>query len=170
MLVRHWLQKSKTNAHTFSVQMLNLLGVFILFGLTWTFGTLTVIKAHQAFEIVFTVINSLQGFLIFIFFCALNKDVREALSEILKRHHVLHHGSRVTGLKPLTMSSQLQVHHTKSETLELDDEEIKAFDPSALYSRTYSVNKSHMTELVIIKLESEVVKNQRTSTETFDGK
>ena len=168
MLVRHWLQKSKTNAHTFSVQMLYLLGVFILFGLTWTFGTLTVIKAHQAFEIVFTVINSLQGFLIFIFFCALNKDVREALSEMLKRHHVLHHGSRVTGSKALTVSSQLQVRHTKSETLELDDdrnEEIKAFDPSALYSRTYSVNKSHMTELVILKLESEVV-----STETFDGK
>ena len=109
--------------------------------------------------------------MIFIFFCALNKDVREALSEILKRHHVLHHGSRVTGSKPLTVSSQLQVHHTKSETLELDDrnEEIKVVDPSAFYSQTYYVNKSHMTELVIIK-ESEVVDNQCTSTEIFDGK
>ena len=56
--------------------VLNITGICCLLGLTWVFGALTITKADQAFQIIFTVTNSLQGFYIFIFFCILNGDVR----------------------------------------------------------------------------------------------
>ena len=39
------------------------------------FQALTVVRANQAFHIAFTLTNSFQGFLIFIFFCVLNSEV-----------------------------------------------------------------------------------------------
>ena len=56
----------------------NISGICCLLGLTWVFGALTIKNADQAFQIAFTVANSLQGFFIFIFFCVLNGDVRSA--------------------------------------------------------------------------------------------
>ena len=56
--------------------MLNINGISCLLGLTWIFGALTVMKADQTFQIMFTVTNSLQGFFIFIIFCVHNSDVR----------------------------------------------------------------------------------------------
>ena len=61
----------------------NITGVFCLLGLTWVFGALTITKADQAFQIMFTVTNSLQEFFIFILFCVLNGDVRAAWAKSL---------------------------------------------------------------------------------------
>ncbi|EDV27075.1 uncharacterized protein TRIADDRAFT_54629 [Trichoplax adhaerens] len=48
-----------------------------LFGLTWLFGLLFLNSTTLAFGYLFVVINSLQGFLIFIFHCATNHQVKD---------------------------------------------------------------------------------------------
>ena len=58
-------------------------GVVVLFGLSWLFGAFTVAEASFAFQFLFVVFNSLQGFFIFFFFCVLNKESRELWSEVL---------------------------------------------------------------------------------------
>ncbi|XP_055959429.1 adhesion G-protein coupled receptor G6-like [Patella vulgata] len=50
---------------------------FIYLGLTWVFGFLAISDARLAFQYIFTVLNSLQGFLIFILFTARDKKVRD---------------------------------------------------------------------------------------------
>ena len=83
VLLRHLRKRSKE--HNKKVGHLKLMakitGIAFLFGLTWLFGALTVVNFDQAFQILFTLVNSFQGFLIFIFFCVLNSDVRLALAQ-----------------------------------------------------------------------------------------
>jgi hypothetical protein len=55
----------------------SLLGVMILFGLTWVLGAFTISEASLTFQFLFAVFNSLQGFFIFIFFCVLSPEVRQ---------------------------------------------------------------------------------------------
>ena len=55
---------------------ISLFGIMILFGLTWVLAAFTIREASLAFQILFAVFNSLQGFFIFIFFCVLSSDVR----------------------------------------------------------------------------------------------
>ncbi|XP_055958988.1 adhesion G-protein coupled receptor G6 isoform X2 [Patella vulgata] len=50
---------------------------FIFLGLTWVFGFLAISDARLVFQYIFTVLNSLQGFLIFILFTARDKKVRD---------------------------------------------------------------------------------------------
>lgn len=63
--------------------MISIIGIMSIFGLTWVFGALTVDKASLAFQIIFVVLNSLQGFMIFLFFCVLGRDGRELWLETL---------------------------------------------------------------------------------------
>ena len=85
VLVRNVTKRSKgsnTGVQLSAFQvMLNITGVAFLFGLTWIFGVLTVVNKHQAFQIMFTVVNAFQGFFIFVFCCVLNKDVRSAYAD-----------------------------------------------------------------------------------------
>ena len=48
-----------------------------LLGLTWLFGLLGFSSDTIEFKYIFAVSNSLQGLMIFIFHCALNKEVRK---------------------------------------------------------------------------------------------
>ena len=47
-----------------------------LLGITWLFGLLTFSSSTVAFKYMFAIFNSLQGLMIFIFHCLLNKQVR----------------------------------------------------------------------------------------------
>ena len=80
VLVRHIRKRSKDHDHKIGTLhlMANITGVAFLFGLTWLFGALTVVNLDHAFQVLFTLANSFQGFIIFIFFCVLNSDVRLA--------------------------------------------------------------------------------------------
>lgn len=46
-----------------------------LLGITWLFGLLAFNSAVLAFKYLFAIFNSLQGLMIFIFHCVLNKQV-----------------------------------------------------------------------------------------------
>ena len=63
--------------------------VMFLFGLTWLFAILTFRSPHgvrEAFLILFTVLNSLQGFFIFIFICVISSDARDEWKKVFKWH------------------------------------------------------------------------------------
>lgn len=51
---------------------------FVL-GITWLFGFLYFNEGRMAMAYIFTILNSLQGFAIFITFCILNKQVRNEI-------------------------------------------------------------------------------------------
>ena len=48
----------------------------VLFGLTWVFAAFTVNDASIAFQFLFAIFNSLQGFFIFLFYCVVSRDAR----------------------------------------------------------------------------------------------
>ena len=82
--------RRKTSAKGTSVVglILRLIGVTFLLGMTWVFGALTVVsQTSLAFQILFAIFNSSQGFFLFLFFCVLNKDARESWKRILLHFH-----------------------------------------------------------------------------------
>ena len=50
--------------------------ILILLGLTWVFGALAVSRAQLTFDYLFSIFNSLQGFIIFYFHCLRHQEVR----------------------------------------------------------------------------------------------
>ncbi|XP_015779866.1 PREDICTED: adhesion G-protein coupled receptor D1-like [Acropora digitifera] len=56
-----------------------------LLGLTWVFGLLTATDAGLVFQYIFTILNSTQGFFIFVFLVVLSKETRTALETIKRR-------------------------------------------------------------------------------------
>ncbi|XP_038077212.1 adhesion G-protein coupled receptor G2-like [Patiria miniata] len=60
--------------------------ISVLLGLTWIFGLMSAIKEFTfAFQLLFAICNSAQGLLIFLLFCARQRDVRGAWLAILRR-------------------------------------------------------------------------------------
>eukprot|EP00057_Strongylocentrotus_purpuratus_P034849 XP_796775.3 PREDICTED: probable G-protein coupled receptor 112 [Strongylocentrotus purpuratus] len=55
----------------------NAVAISVLLGLTWFFGFLAIGGARLVFNILFLVLNSLQGFFVFLMFCVRQKEVRE---------------------------------------------------------------------------------------------
>ena len=62
---------------------INLFGIMVLFGITWVLAAFTIRGASLAFQILFAVFNSLQGFFIFFFFCVLSSDVRQQWKQLV---------------------------------------------------------------------------------------
>lgn len=58
---------------------------WILLGLSWTFGFLSILPNFQMqlFEILFCLLTSLQGFVLFIFICLKNPEVRQIFSKCI---------------------------------------------------------------------------------------
>ena len=65
--------------------MLSIGGVMVLFGLTWLFAAFTILEATIAFQFIFAILNSLQGFFIFLFYCVIAKDARMMWTSVLLR-------------------------------------------------------------------------------------
>jgi len=56
--------------------------VSTLLGITWIFGLLAVGDLREPFQYLFTIFNSIQGLLIFIFYTFLNPDARKCWYEL----------------------------------------------------------------------------------------
>ena len=66
---------------------LRIISAFVmLFGLTWAFGFLVVSSDVVAFQYIFCILCSLQGFFIFAFYCLRSENVRKVWSEKLHMH------------------------------------------------------------------------------------
>lgn len=59
-------------------------GLLPILGLTWVFGIFSVNKDLIIFQYLFAVFNSLQGLFIFLFYVALNPQMREAVARKIK--------------------------------------------------------------------------------------
>ncbi|XP_021341961.1 cadherin EGF LAG seven-pass G-type receptor 1-like isoform X1 [Mizuhopecten yessoensis] len=58
--------------------------VMVLLGITWVFGPVAIKESKIVFYYLFTILNSLQGFLIFVFRCLFNTEVRSAWVLLIK--------------------------------------------------------------------------------------
>merc|ERR1719154_197791 len=68
------VHKSKTASLKMYVN--GLFGLLFLLGVTWAFGIISVTHPSLTFTYIFTILNPLQGFFIFIFNCVFNKKIR----------------------------------------------------------------------------------------------
>jgi len=75
------VHKSKTASLKLYVK--GLFGLLFLLGVTWAFGIISVTHPSLTITYIFTILNSLHGFFIFIFNCVMNKKIRnEGLNKI----------------------------------------------------------------------------------------
>lgn len=109
-----------------------------LLGLTWTVGFMSVSEGTLVFQYLFVILNSLQGLFIFLFYCAMNKEVRTALSRRFSQVALESGGSKSLSLRAvaklkssgkstspvfrLTDSSGASVIPSKSSGLHSEDE------------------------------------------------
>ena len=63
--------------------MISIVGLMVIFGLTWLFGALTVREASTAFQYLFVIFNGFQGFFFFVVICLIGKDGREFWSYVI---------------------------------------------------------------------------------------
>ncbi len=69
--------------------LLNILGIMFCFGLTWTFGGLTISDGSTAFQFLFVIFNAFQGFYLFLFLVVFSKDAREQWVGVWQRRKAL---------------------------------------------------------------------------------
>ena len=160
VIIKHTIKRSiDHNRKTDSIQlMINIISVFVLFGLTWIFGALTIMKAAQIFQIVFTILNSFQGFLIFILFCVLKKEIRSSWADILIKCGV----TRIKKSGPIQQSTKMSLITRPSVTSNIGKdettftEEIKTLGRTAQFTRTLSLHKRHMEEMITVTFDDEM--------------
>lgn len=87
VLIKHnqkrYNNSDKAKPQTIVRLIISIMVVMVLFGLMWIFGAFTIREASTAFQFVFAILNSLQGFFIFLFFCAFRKESRELWLQVL---------------------------------------------------------------------------------------
>ena len=164
VLVRHLRKRSKDTFGTLRL-MANITGVVFLFGLTWLFGALTVVNLDHVFQILFTLANSFQGFVIFIFFCVLNSDVRMAWMRQLfgKRFAFQLMGKRLRS-QPKT-DSVTKLHRncqdTSKESEPFGTEELVTLGSPAKLVCTLSEKGNHINEVAELVLADKAGLDER---------
>ena len=74
----------KSNYMEMSVKVRMAAALSVLMGTTWIVGLFAIGKLTLAFQIIFCVLNTLQGFFIFVFYCARIKDVPDEWKSCFK--------------------------------------------------------------------------------------
>ena len=88
VLIRHCyrkvvdMQKAKRAQATFKT-FTSVVLISFMFGLQWIFGAFTIAEASLAFQWLFVIFSTLQGFFLFLFFCAFTEDAREEWFNLL---------------------------------------------------------------------------------------
>jgi len=72
----HAKKLNKTVRNKTTSRLRGILSVMTLLGLTWVFAIFSMKGGGLAFQYLFSIFNSLQGFFVFVFYCACNKEVR----------------------------------------------------------------------------------------------
>ena len=115
--------KDQANRETVIRTLISIIGVTALYGLSWLFGAFTIQGASEAFQILFTIFTSLQGFFIFLFFCVFGREARELWLKVLCR------GKKIPGT---TRATQPTVRRQIPTTLQ------RPSQPSTMTSRLRS--------------------------------
>ena len=151
VLVRHLCKRSKElKKKAGNLQLMAYItGIAFLLGLTWLFGAFTVVNVDQAFQILFTLVSSFQGFLIFILFCVLNSDVRLAWKVFSKR--LAPQNSSTVPTKQTTLSLAQQDKSEKSESAFTED--IATLGSPAKLTHTISLNMNEVEEVTFNEID-----------------
>lgn len=131
--------------------VISVFSVMLMFGLSWLFGAFSIADAAPIFQWPFVVFNTLQGFLLFLFFCVVGKDAREEWKNLLTCYrHKKKYGSmaphshasqvpkststknteltsRYAQSRTLRISTGLELHHTGS----VSDSKVPLYDFSS---------------------------------------
>ena len=110
VLVIHSMKKKKSVKSTIKT-MISIVGIMVMFGLTWLFGALTVREASTAFQYLFVIFNGFQGFFFFILHCLISKDGREFWTNAIVSCCGLRYCTRYSSL-----SSKLSSSHARRRT------------------------------------------------------
>ncbi|XP_052242401.1 adhesion G protein-coupled receptor L2-like [Dreissena polymorpha] len=81
--------KTKTQTEQLKTGLYSLCVLFPVVGLTWVFGVLAINDDMWIFQYIFAILNGLQGFFIFLFYCLLDRKVRDALRRRQDRKRTL---------------------------------------------------------------------------------
>ncbi|XP_064337399.1 adhesion G-protein coupled receptor D1 isoform X3 [Camelus dromedarius] len=73
-----------------------------ILGTSWVFGVLAVNSQAVVFQYMFAILNSLQGFFIFLFHCLLNSEVRAAFKHKTKVWSLTSSSARHANVKPFS--------------------------------------------------------------------
>nr|XP_006816542.1 PREDICTED: G-protein coupled receptor 126-like [Saccoglossus kowalevskii] len=68
---------STSDRYDKAAQLRGSVSLFVLLGITWALAILAISEAGLVVNYLFAIANTLQGLFIFIFFCALKKDVQK---------------------------------------------------------------------------------------------
>ena len=121
-------QSSKMYSHN-AIKLLHRIRIIVafvlLFSLTWLFGFLVVSNDIIAFQYIFCVLNSLQGFFVFLFYCVRNENVRKSWKEKLVSAGPRRTTMSSSGATKKTESSFDSVIYNKSDSLHSEDILIK---------------------------------------------
>ena len=111
--------------------IISVFSVMVMFGLSWLFGALSIDDGAIFFQWPFVILNTLQGFFLFIFFCVLGKDARDEWLNLLscyrrkkKQTHSITHsrGSHAPkSTKQTGLSSRSIPQHTIRKNLGLSE-------------------------------------------------
>ena len=76
--------KKTSGISNIPVRLRRVISVMILLGLTWMFAFVTFNdRGGEAMQYIFTILNSLQGFFIFVFYCLINTEAQKAWKNVL---------------------------------------------------------------------------------------
>ena len=107
--------------------IISVFSVMLMFGLSWLFGALTIGDAAPIFQWPFVIFNTLQGFLLFLFFCVIGKDAREEWKNLLtcyrrkKKYGSMATPSRASQVpkSTSTKNTELSSRYAQSRTLRI---------------------------------------------------
>ena len=157
VIIKHTVKRSIDHTKKIdSIQlMINIVIVIVLFGLTWIFGALTINKAAQTFQIVFTILSSFQGFLIFIFFCVLKKEIRSSWAQTLMVRGIKRGLLSIRQISKLSLITRPSVTSNEGKDDTTFTEEMTTLGRTAQFTRTLSLHKRHMEEVITVTFDDE---------------
>ena len=104
--------------------IISVFSVMLMFGLSWLFGALSIDKGAIFFQWPFAILNTLQGFFLFLFFCVIGNDAREEWLNLLscyrrkkKPKHSISTHSRASHAPKSTKYSDLTSRHHSNLTM-----------------------------------------------------
>lgn len=82
-LRRHDSSSLSSNKVTWKRRALGFCGICVVLNLTWIIGAVKIIVDNEVLMILFIIINGLQGFFIFVFYCLLKTEVRRHVLDMI---------------------------------------------------------------------------------------
>ena len=138
--------------------VVRIVGVMVLFGLTWILGAFTIKGASLLFQWLFVICNTLQGVFIFLLFVVVNKNVQTEFKSFVSSH-----------------SGSLKLHSQGSKSYSVDTGTLKSLKsdrPSVfLTDKKKALESTVSSKAIEVSMEMETLSDEPNSPSVvFDEK